>query len=232
MEGAISNRQTTTSTSDLNSPEVQKILKNPAMKSLLELMQKNPQVVEILKNPAMKSILELMQKDPQAIQKYLIAANAGPKEGKQENLDSELSQDIRNDISKYEKKWLIQLKSISELQLAEINQETKVRCDFQSRHDWPSEEKILSFISKDERIKDVFEGLEIPKPTKLYNHKLALDLWAKAKIMDFAMQKVGYRTVGWRIKVCSLLLFDVSCSHTIHISIFILAVTWRQADAY
>ena len=148
--------------------------------------------------------------------------------GTKQNLDSELSEDIRNDISKHEKKWLDELKSIPEDQLEEINQESKVKADFQSRHDWPSEEKILSFISKDERIKRVFEDLEIPKPTKLYNHQLALDLWAKGKIVDFAMQKVGYRTVGWRIKVVHSFLMPL----IFMLQIFIIAVTWRPANAY
>ena len=148
--------------------------------------------------------------------------------GAKQNLDSELSEDIRNDISKHEKKWVNELKSIPEIQLEEIKKESKVKSDFQSRHDWPSEEKILSFIGKDERIKHVFENLEIPKPTKLYNHQLALDLWAKGKIVDFAMQKVGYRTVGWRIKVVHSFLMPL----IFILQIFNLAVTWRPANAY
>ena len=120
------------------------------------------------------------------------------------NLASEFGEDISDDILlhevRYEKAWYRQQSFMSKVGLEEHFKKLKVRSDFHSRHDWPSEEKIFSFFCND-RFKNIFESKGIPNPAKLYNHQLALDLWAFGKIEDYALHKVGYRTVGWRIKV-------------------------------
>ena len=91
--------------------------------------------------------------------------------------------------------------TIPEIQFTDLLKEQEIRCYFQSRHDWPKEEKILGFISKDKTIKRIFKNLDIPQPTKLYNHEIALSLWNARLKMNWADHRIHYRCAGWRIKV-------------------------------
>ena len=105
------------------------------------------------------------------------------------------------DLLEHLKMWSEEKETMSEIQFTELLKEQEVRCYFQYRHDWPTEEKIKSFISKDKTIKRTFGIHNIQQPMILYNHKLALRLWEARKRLNWVDQKVYYRRVGLDLMV-------------------------------